>query len=136
MPSTNIKVELFWAGWCPHCVSFKPKWDGEFAEYFKKEGIDYADYQDEVQSDKVEEEGVTAFPTIKITMNGNKQEYYGERTLEGIKYFLSHGEIKKGGSSGKFDQCGGGKKSLRDEKYRAKYLKYKAKYMLLKSRME
>ena len=86
----EIVVALFWADWCPHCVSFKPT--------FEKVASDLAGTTTKVSNKKLRFEkidcvalaplakkyGVQGYPTIKIIrgssdMNNDMDEYTGSR---------------------------------------------------------
>ena len=86
----EIVVALFWADWCPHCVSFKPT--------FEKVANDLAGTKTKVTNKKLRFEkidcvalaplakkyGVQGYPTIKIIrgssdMNNDMDEYTGSR---------------------------------------------------------
>jgi len=140
---SKTMVTLYFAKWCGHCNDFKPEW-----EKLKnsKIGVEFAEYEEGKDDDKITDANIQGYPTIKINKGGKIEEYNGNRTADDIIFYLKNG--KKGGYSGQqpnvnggeFNQCGGkrNQKSKRvinnnDEKYKIKYLKYKAKYMKLKS---
>jgi len=66
----EIVVALFWADWCPHCVSFKPT--------FESVASDLAGTTTKVSNKKLRFEKVdcVALPTIKIIRG---EEYSGSR---------------------------------------------------------
>jgi thiol-disulfide isomerase/thioredoxin len=129
MPDVKIKVQLFYANWCGHCNKFKPEWE-EFKKLAKGGGIEYEEYEADKDKQKVDEANVSGFPTIRITMNGNTEDYNGERTADAILSFVKGDKKSMSGGS---NQCGGkrSKKSLNpnhEDYYKIKYWKYKAKY--------
>jgi len=134
----SVTVKLYYADWCGHCIKFKPEWE-KFKGIADKNGVKTEEYEADKDKQKIEEANVSGFPTIKIEISGNKEDYEGPRTAEAI---MSHVKgDKKPTEGGKFNQCGGGgkkhKKSLNpnhESYYKIKYFKYKAKYM--KSRAE
>lgn len=87
------KLVMFYADWCPHCQAIKP---------------DVEELQQELQNDKVNGKKVTivlvdcvkeedmaskyeveGFPTlILFKANGDKKDFDGDRSKEGIKSFL------------------------------------------------
>ena len=143
MPET--KVELYYAEWCHHCEVFLSEWDNVLVPMLQKEGITAIKYEEKKDSQKIEDENIQGYPTIKITKNGTTTEYNGPRKAELILDFIKNGNLTKI-QGGKFDQCGGSlnknfsyrKKKIDnndDELYKIKYLKYKAKYMKLRSEL-
>jgi thiol-disulfide isomerase/thioredoxin len=93
----EIVVGLFWADWCPHCVSFKP--------VFEKVAEDLANTKTKQSGKKLRFEkvdcvalaplakkyGVQGYPTIKIIQNdGSMDEYEGSREEnEFAKYLMT-----------------------------------------------
>eukprot|EP00960_Hanusia_phi_P054996 762836-Hanusia_phi.AAC.1 len=70
---------------CPHCLKFNPLWDKIEAQckgYTKKYVID----DDEEAKTMAQKYGITSFPTIIVTQNGEKKdELMDGRTCESIK---------------------------------------------------
>ena len=147
--STSTKVELFYAEWCGHCQKFKPEWE-KLKKMAGGNGIQCIEYESEKDAQKMEEENIQGFPTIKISVGGKCQEYHGERTAEEILMAIKDPKVK---NDGKFKQCGGAKqgftprkmnikehskgwyKDKDEEYYKLKYFKYKAKYMKKRSEL-
>ena len=93
----EIVVALFWADWCPHCVSFKP--------VFEKVASDLNNKTSKKSSKKLRFEkvdcvalaplakkyGVQGYPTIKIISGDNDMdEYEGSREEhEFAKYLMT-----------------------------------------------
>jgi len=75
---------LFHAKWCGHCVRFMPEW-----KKFKKQAkINVVEYEADEDSDKMSENNVKGYPTIKCrTSSGDVKEYNGERTVAGLNAF-------------------------------------------------
>ena len=75
---------LFHAKWCGHCVRFMPEW-----KKFKKQAkINVIEYEADEDSDKMSENDVKGFPTIKCrTSSGDVKEFEGERTVAGLNAF-------------------------------------------------
>lgn len=153
MSTTSPKVELFYAEWCGHCQHFKPEWE-KLKKMSKQNGIQCIEYESEKDAQKMEEENIEGFPTIRISMGGEKQEYNGERTAAAILMAIKEGSTSQ--NAGKFKQCGGAKqgftprkmnknkkigffeeqyKDKDEEYYKIKYFKYKAKYMKKRSEL-
>lgn len=136
------EIELFYMRGCPHCVAMEPEW-AKLEKMVPKGQIHK--YEANEHSQKMDDENVSGFPTIKITKNGKKEEYKGPRTADAIFAEATGKQANGDSSNGAMPkQCGGGKlgKTMRnmkggksiikdDEYYRVKYLKYKAKYMKL-----
>jgi len=75
---------LFHAKWCGHCVRFMPEWK-KFKEQAK---INVVEYEADEDSDKISENNVKGYPTIKCrTSSGDVKEYNGERTVAGLNAF-------------------------------------------------
>ncbi len=151
-------IELFSAKWCGHCKNFKPNW----AELKKISDIECQKYEQTNVNDKehFETNKVQSFPTIYITVNGNKEKYEGNRTVNDIMNYICnktpnqkdcaqrYPTVQAGGKcgcqisqSGGNCNCktGGNKKSKKtknvdDAKYELKYYKYKAKYLKIKDK--
>ena len=139
----DVKVELFYADWCGHCQRFKPEW-AKLKKMLEDNGMKWAEYESEKDGNKMEEENIRGYPTIKITINSNKQEYDGMRNalaiLDAIKQ-PNKMATQNAGNSGKFHQCGGARQGFtprvknnknatkNEEYYKIKYFKYKAKYL-------
>lgn len=142
--SNNATIEFFHASWCHHCKEFMPEWNK--LKNMLPPNVEAKSYEDSENAQKMQDENIQGFPTIKITINGDKKEYNGERSAEAILEYIKTGES----SDGKYKQCGGARKlgfSPRknvnlgqidyddDKYYKIKYLKYKAKYMKLRSEL-
>jgi thiol-disulfide isomerase/thioredoxin len=84
--NNNLKptMMLFHAKWCGHCVRFMPEW-----KKFKKQAkINVIEYEADEDSDKMSENNVKGFPTIKCSTNsGDVKEFNGERTVAGLNAF-------------------------------------------------
>ena len=146
--SSNTKVELFYADWCGHCQRFKPEW-AKLKKQLDSNNIGWGEYESQKDASRMSKEGIEGFPTIKITKNGKKEDYNGERTASAIMNYLKG--VKQGGGGDvegdNFDQCGGSKKSKHHnphkkhnstlsnkdvDPFELKYYKYKAKYMKMR----
>ena len=78
-----MKVSLFYANWCGHCKHFLPTWN-TLKNEFKKNNIDFAEYEDSVNGDIMQKKQIEGFPTIKIEHNGNEYDYNGSRDVASI----------------------------------------------------
>ena len=92
--SGECVVALFYADWCPHCVSFKPHFkkamsalNGKTSKDGKKLRLEMVDCDaDKTISRKYD---VNGFPTVKlINDNGVNVEYDGERSYDGLSKYL------------------------------------------------
>ena len=137
------KVELFFANWCGHCIKFKPEW-ATLKKMLDDKGIKWNEYEADKDANKMEEENIRGYPTIRITVGGNKQEYNGERSAKAIFNVIMNPNKILIQEAGKMNQCGGVRHGFTprirnnnrnnhnikdDEYYKIKYMKYKAKYM-------
>lgn len=77
-----MKIELYYADWCLHCINFMPVWN-ELKGDLKKMEIDVKEYSDENRQ-KLAENGVHGFPTIRISEGDKLFTYRGGRTLDEI----------------------------------------------------
>lgn len=119
--SDMLEVRLYYANWCPHCVSFKDTWN-QFKEKMGDK-IKITEYEDEelkkgnlptnVLDDK--ENYFDGFPTVLYIRGNNVEKFEEQRTLENL---IAKTGIQLGGAKG-------------EEYYKMKYFKYKAKYLKL-----
>ena len=78
------KITLYYADWCGHCRRFKPTWEA-LKNVFKKNNVEYVEYEDSKHEGIIQNAGVEGFPTIRITNNkGEEYDYNGERSADGI----------------------------------------------------
>lgn len=90
----DLTLALFYAEWCPHCVQFKPLYEGEIRTHI--ENLDLPDRKVRVVSVDAEKEEelanlyeLSGFPTLYIiNSSGEATEYQGERTADGIEAFI------------------------------------------------
>lgn len=117
-------IELYHANWCGHCKNFMPEW--KKLKSMAKD-VTLKEYEESANPEEMKKNGITGYPTIKITSGGKTHDYHGARTAQDIL-----DSIRNGGEfvddDNQFAQCGGGN----DEMYKKKYHKYKTKYMQLK----
>jgi thiol-disulfide isomerase/thioredoxin len=97
---TDIIVTLYYAKWCGHCTSFKPKWNelkktvDELTtnKNLNKNGINTITFREiedsEIKGNPELEKQVDGFPTIVITNSGKDIKYEGPRTVNEILKFI------------------------------------------------
>jgi len=75
---------LFHAKWCGHCKTLMPVWK----KFKEQANIDVIEYEADEDPDKMSENNVKGFPTIKCsTSGGDVKEFNGERTVAGLNAF-------------------------------------------------
>ena len=83
------KFTYYYMEECGHCKKFSPIWDIFVRDYngpLKLEKIERNNAGDDLEKYKIK-----GFPTILlIDDKGNKKEFNGDRTLEGLKNFISN----------------------------------------------
>ena len=84
--SKNSDLILFYADWCGHCQQFKPIWK-EIKE--KNLNINYIEYNDEINANKINEFGVQGFPTIILKKGDNLIRFEEERTSNKLIEFIN-----------------------------------------------
>lgn len=89
---SDKQLVLYYADWCGHCKTFKPKWD-EFAA--KYDGAQVGDYKVsvtkvdcEAQPELAKGVDIQGYPTVVMYKDGEKIVYNGERTTAGLEQFL------------------------------------------------
>ena len=87
-------VALFYADWCPHCVSFKPDYKKAMSELngnnYKGKKLRFVMVDCDKYKSLAKENNVSGFPTVKILNdNGSSEEYDGERSFEGLTSYFS-----------------------------------------------
>jgi thiol-disulfide isomerase/thioredoxin len=85
-PSPNDKFHLFHATWCGHCVNFGPT----FKEFKKTNLIETAEHEHSTTPEDLKQEfGVKGYPTMCYeNAKGEKKQYEGPRTIDGITSFI------------------------------------------------
>jgi glutaredoxin len=61
-----VKVTLYHWNKCNHCVAFKPQWNTLTEELFKRNNIQFVDYELERDGDKIRSAKIEAFPTVIV----------------------------------------------------------------------
>ncbi len=86
----KIKIILFKADWCGHCVQFKPVWEKIIKNKDLMTKFKFITYDADKEKHMFETYKVDAFPTIKIQDNNEVREYDGERTEAELVSFLNN----------------------------------------------
>ena len=85
--SSNNKICLFKAEWCPHCVNFKSTW--KELERENKDKIKFVTYDSEKNSEEIKKFNIKGYPTIIITVKNKSIEYIGPRDKLSINEFIN-----------------------------------------------
>lgn len=97
MSKKIVKVTLFHADWCGHCVRFMPTWEKMIKDKEATKNIEFEAYEESkmrsldesIKTINGEDARTYGFPTIKITVDKEEYAYNGNRTPEEIyKYIL------------------------------------------------
>ena len=81
--SDKIRLVLYHAPWCPHCVKFMPAWNA-LGDNKKINGknVELEAIDCEATPEEAERANVSGFPTIKLYNGDESHEYDGERDGE------------------------------------------------------
>jgi thiol-disulfide isomerase/thioredoxin len=86
----HITMIGFFADWCPHCVSFKPEFEGAKEE--SPENVHWHIFSDKTEEGQaaMAEYEVRGFPTVLVYFcsTGKYNNYTGPRTKEGLLTFI------------------------------------------------
>ena len=82
------RCTLYYANWCGHCKVLKPTWQ-QLIESDKFKGkVQFEEVEADENPEKIQEQQIEGFPTIKITKDAETVEYQGDRTIEDLEKFL------------------------------------------------
>ena len=81
-------LTLYYAPWCPHCKPVKPIFDELAKIYASSEEINIVIVNGDEEPNKLKEEKVKGYPTIRLTVGENNFVYEGERTAEKLQEFI------------------------------------------------
>jgi len=85
LDSKDVWLVEFYAPWCGHCQRLKPIYEEVATELKGKVKVAALDAtENQVQANKY---GVKGFPTIKVFVNGEPEDYNGGRTKEELVQF-------------------------------------------------
>ena len=87
-------VALFYADWCPHCVSFKPHYKKAMTELngndHKGKTLRFVMVDCDKYKSLAKENDVSGFPTVKLLNDdGSSKDYDGERSFEGLTSYFA-----------------------------------------------
>lgn len=121
----TVKVVLYYADWCPHCMQVKPVFEQLKQKFKDNENIQFESYEDSQIKTMSNPPQIEGYPTIMIGKNDELTEYVGDRSLADITQKINKLiEVQNGGS-------------IDEDLYKRKYLKYKKKYVaLLRNELE
>jgi len=107
--SSKQRIMLFYAPWCPHCVTLRVKdgseskfpegkpdpnseWGKVFNEYKKSNIYDIAEIDCEKRDKIASQYNVSGFPTIILIKNNKQYEFSGDRNYAEITKFIVNPE--------------------------------------------
>lgn len=90
---SDKKLVMFYADWCPHCKTLKPKWEKAASEMNTEKSVKMisinAGNGTEEEKALMSKYSVEGYPTILVFENGEKkEEYKGERETKAFKMFF------------------------------------------------
>jgi thiol-disulfide isomerase/thioredoxin len=90
----EIIIALFYADWCPHCVSFKPDYKKAMStlngKKYKGKNMRFEMVDCDKHKSLSKKYDVSGFPTVKIlNSDGTTAEYTGERSYDGLKEYFA-----------------------------------------------
>lgn len=103
MSEKPIKMTLFHASWCDHCVRFMPVWEEMKKDADANKNIEFVQYEQKELEGMDESvklingKKIRGYPTIKISIDGNDYDYDGNRTAKDIYLFILKKLNKKSG---------------------------------------
>ena len=88
--NNNLKIYNFNTAWCGHSRRFQPTWDEFMKKHNGKNGVTIRDVKCDDEEDDVgqglcEKYDVPGYPTIIFTKGGEKIDYMGPRSIEGLE---------------------------------------------------
>lgn len=122
------KVTLYYASWCPHCVSYKPEWD-EIKKILKKNGIKTEEYEHGESPEAINKANVNGFPTLHLDDGSGTIEQIIDRSTDGILSKLNIKSLNGGRINNQFNGGGFNNQLQLNDLYYRKYMKYKSKYL-------
>jgi len=93
----NDFIVLFFSPYCGHCIHFKPAWVDFAKEVLGTIGVGDVDCTKEHFLEG--QFSIRGYPTVFLLKDGNKYEFHGERSVQGLKDFIKDGYLKAPKSS-------------------------------------
>lgn len=86
---SKIKIKLFYADWCGHCVHFKPIWEAVKEKY--KLSFDFQEESDDVRDATSEKQkySIKGYPTVVFAKGDKYGHYDGSRDYDSFCDFLN-----------------------------------------------
>jgi len=88
MNSGKNAIVKFYAPWCGHCKRMAPDWKKLGKKYKDHERVLIGDVDATVHSELAQEYGVRGYPTLKVFLAGEVEEYQGGRSLKDLKKYV------------------------------------------------
>jgi protein disulfide-isomerase-like protein len=91
--NTRPSLVMFYAPWCGHCKTLKPKWEELMADSDAQSLASISKVDCDANKDMAQKYGISGFPTIKFFPRGMSDinsaiEYQGDRSIDGFKNFI------------------------------------------------
>ena len=87
--SNPKELIYFYMNGCGHCKTFSPVWD-EFTSNYNGD-LKLNKYETNEAGSMIEKYKIQGFPTVLlIDEKGNKKEFEGDRTIQGLEFFVSN----------------------------------------------
>jgi thiol-disulfide isomerase/thioredoxin len=84
----------YYADWCPHCTNMQSQWNNlENHDIVKNKNINIAEIEESHFSKLSSKPDVIGFPTIKLYVNGNSEDFKESRTTDSMAYFLKNKQV-------------------------------------------
>lgn len=87
-PKELPELILYYADWCPHCQRFKPVWE-ELKNELGKSKIKLTEVDAVADPERVKQDNVEGYPTIRLVKPQEIVEYKGDRTKEALIDFVN-----------------------------------------------
>jgi len=78
--SSDARLVLYYAPWCPHCTNFMPEWKS-MGDSKKVNGVSVSieAIDCDAQPEVAERENISGYPTVKLHLGDKVHEYDGAR---------------------------------------------------------
>jgi thiol-disulfide isomerase/thioredoxin len=113
-----MKVTLYHANWCGHCVRFQDDWK-TISEKLKNMKVDAVSFEETANPQVMTDNKINSYPTLHIENDkGDITPYSGERTVDSVLKTVKQLQLQQSSDSTNI--------------YFKKYQKYKNKYLKIK----